>query len=172
MTLRLHALPFLAAALALAPLAVAQTDPPPLRNTDFVALGGGANFVAFASPQLITRDGSARITASLIFVVDPMPANGQLTIQTVEWIWCADGVSQTTTQISRNAAGVEVSTTDSKTPGGKPGAGTIDADFLAFVCTGKLPNPQAARYATIEEAIPGARAILARSRTAAAPPAR
>lgn len=171
MLLRLTARLTLTALLTAALPALAQPAPAqaPLRNTDFVALGGGPNFIAFTSPQLITREG-ARTTASLIMVVDPTPASGQVTAQVVEWIWCADGTVQTKAQISRNAAGAEISKTEPTAPPARPEAETLNAKFMTFVCTGKLPDPQAARYATIEEAIPGARAILARNRAAAAAP--
>ncbi len=147
--------------LAVASVAVAQT--PPLRKTDFVAIGGTSNAVTFASPQLITRNGAVT-TATMIFVVDPPSRNGTVTASQTEWIWCADGQVQIKLQVSRDAAGKEISRQEPTSPPAKPEAGTIADKFAVFACTGKLPDPQAARYATIEEAIAGARAILARNR--------
>ena len=155
------------AALAAAGPGAAQ-PPAPLRDSEFVALGGGGNFIAFASPQLVSRQGP-RTTATMVMVPDHTQSNGATNIAVTQYITCADGQSQIVAQIMRDPAGKEVAHQTPTASAQKPDPETVQGKFVNWVCTGKLPDPQAARYPTIEQAIDGAREILARNAKAAAP---
>ena len=140
----------------------------PLGNTEFVAIGGASNFIAFVSPQLVTREG-ARTTATMIYVLDHTQSNGANTAGMTAYITCADGKAQIVSQIMRDPSGKEVSRQAAPPTVEKPDPETLFGKFTAWVCTGRLPDPQAARYATIEQAVEGGRAILARNAKAPAP---
>ena len=151
-------------ALAAAGLAAAQ---PPVGPTEFVAIGGARNFIAFGSPQLVARE-PGRVTASLIYVVDPPPRDGTATAAETQWIDCAAGTIQPKARLAHNAKGEEVRREEVTQPAARPVPGSLGETWLNWVCTGKQQDAQAARYPTLEAAIAGGQAILARNRAAAA----
>jgi len=168
-------LTFLAAALAATALpALAQTPAPVVLTpaagpTEFIAIDGTERFIALASPQLITRGGEGgRITATLLMALDPPTPQGGVAAGYTMWVWCDRGQVEIKDQTVRDLAGKVVQQSTPPAGTAAPEPGTIQASFLTFVCQGKVRQADAARFPSLDAALEGSKAMLARARAEAA----
>ena len=143
----------------------------------FKVIDARATNVTFVNPANLKKTG-AKAEAQITAILEQPTKTGMIAQELAATVDCEDGTVQFTKSTTLDASHKALEQKAVTDPAAKPAAGTMGANLVAYVCTGKSPA-EGQSYDSFDKAMAQTKIVLANYRTVvearraqqAAPPA-